>query len=199
MATRHRSRSGKYEKADNQPIYQHTLHLSDTDSDGNDSSDVSDDEGSTLEPIEIEHNYVGNHKCHHVLNVDSCQNCGVDLSRIKFGSKIKRDSWLCGRRIVEFGVLLDNLTTCVGCHLGPIPLLITNIVGEMICGLGGYLYVMCQNPDCLKINIVPYGKLHKNPASKINKESCFVVNTKLGEGMCELCIYTFRSCNKFSL
>ncbi len=93
---------------------------------------------------------------------------------------IFQDSWKYGRRVAEFKVLLDNLKSCVRCNLGPIPLMSHNIVGEMQCGLGGYLYVQCQNQDCMAVNLAAYGKQHK-PATT-NRKSCFVANTKLGVG-----------------
>ena len=135
----------------------------------------------------VEHNYVGCHNCPGLTSADSCPACGgpdVSDSGIHYGVKIKRDSWRYGRRVIELSVLLDNLAACVKCRLGPIPLLHTNIIGEMMCGLGGYIYVQCQNPDCLHVNCVAYGSLHSKPGEK--KKSCFTVNTKLGLGMYDL-------------
>ena len=84
-----------------------------------------------------------------------------------------------GRRIVDFGVLLSALSSCKFCKLGPIPLTFYSVFGELKKGLGGYLYVKCQNLDCNQVNIVPYGKTHH---MKKKGTPCFSVNTKLGTG-----------------
>ena len=52
-----------------------------------------------------------------------------------------------------------------------------NVVGERQRGLGGYLYVVCQNPSCMAVNRVAYGKTHHQ---KKKGMPCFVVSTKLG-------------------
>ncbi len=130
------------------------------------------------ESVVIDHNYVGAHLCPGLTTADSCQTCGGVESLA--GKKVKPDSWKTGRRVIELEVLLGNLSQCKQCHLGPIPLMYSNIIGEMQCGLGGYLHIQCQNPQCLSVNKVAYGKLHSKPGSK--KQSCFVVNTKLGTG-----------------
>lgn len=89
------------------------------------------------------------------------------------------DSWRLGRRVVEFGELLSNLRSCQFCKLGPVALSERTVVGELQKGLSGYLYVRCENPDCNKINRVPYGKTHRLKSSGM---PCFVINTKLGTG-----------------
>ncbi len=95
-------------------------------------------------------------------------------------SKVNLD-WKEGRTIIELGVLLENLRYCEHCHLGPVPLTATNLIGELPVGLGGYLYVLCTNISCQKINRVPYGKTHRTSEGKRGMRS-FVVNTKLGLG-----------------
>ena len=67
-----------------------------------------------------------------------------------------KQGWKDGRKIVEFGVLRH----CQKCKLDLVPLTYDNVVGELKKGLGGYLYVICQNYDCGHINYVPYGKTH---------------------------------------
>ncbi|KAH3811826.1 hypothetical protein DPMN_140241, partial [Dreissena polymorpha] len=52
-----------------------------------------------------------------------------------------------------------------------------NIVGELQNGLSGFVYVVCENPDCREVNRVAYGKQHH---LKIRGMPCFDVNTKLG-------------------
>lgn len=117
-----------------------------------------------------DHNYVGAHLC----NGQDCE------CQPKLPSNVSRTGWKTGRRIVEFDVLLSALKSCKFCGLGPVPLTHSNIVGELQRGLGGYLYVKCVNIDCEEINIVPYGKTHRQPQSK--GIPSFVVNTKLGTG-----------------
>lgn len=115
----------------------------------------------------VEHNYsfaegsTSQADCEEELN-------GVDL-----------EGWKVGRRIVEFDVLLEGLRYCQKCQLGPVPLTVYSLLGERKKGLGGYLYVRCQNHDCQAVNRVPYGKTHHQ---KTKGMPCFVVNTKLGLG-----------------
>ena len=137
-------------------------------------------------PIEIEHNYSSGHMC---LG-DGCNNKNCPF----VNEKVARDGWKQGRRIVEFDILLSNLKSCKFCLLGPIPLTYYNVVDEMQRGLGGYLYVRCQNEHCGKVNNVAYGSTYHEH----NKTGmpCFTVNTKLGTGMFVditefLCYYCF--------
>ncbi len=95
-------------------------------------------------------------------------------------SRISRDGWRVGRKLVELDILLENLRYCQHCYLGPVPLTLCNIAGEMNVGLGSYLYVRCTNIDCLKINRVSCGKLHRTKGQ--HGMQSFVVNTKLGLG-----------------
>ena len=130
---------------------------------------------SYLKNLTVEHNYSGSNYC---IGPDCAKEscwCYADIP-----ATAKRDSWRQGRRFVEFGVLLDNLRSCSFCQLGPIPLTHLNVVGEMQKGLGGFLYVRCENPDCREVNRVAYGKMHRNKRTGM---SCFSVNTKLGMGM----------------
>jgi hypothetical protein len=77
--------------------------------------------------------------------------------------------------------LLNWKFYCSECFLGPIPLTIHTVVGELKKGLGGYLYVRCQNVDCGHINIAPYGKTRHQKDRTVGMP-CFDVNTKLGTG-----------------
>lgn len=104
------------------------------------------------------------------------------------GKHVDREGWKEGRRLVEFFVLLSSLKTCTFCRLGPVPLTVYSIIGEMKKGLGGYLYVRCMNPDCGQVNIAPYGKTHRQ---KKKGMPCFVANTKLGT--CKyICLQNYR-------
>ena len=120
--------------------------------------------------IEYDHNY-------------SCDSRVLESETVhpKLHGLSKSDSWKQGRRVIEFDVLLSSLKYCQRCLLGPVPLTFFNGIGEMKKGLGGYLYVQCQNSDCRQINRVPYGKTYK-PNKKRNGIDIFAVNTKLGVG-----------------
>ena len=90
-----------------------------------------------------------------------------------------RHDWREGRRIVEWGALVNNLQECKKCHSGPLVLSPDTIMGENICGLSGYLYIQCQT--CQHVSRVAYGKTYHEPGKKKTRP-CFVVNTKLGAG-----------------
>lgn len=128
----------------------------------------------------LEHNYESGHTCHS----DPCQdpNCPL-FNNVRLGKYAERESWREGRRIVEFGVILNNsLKSCLSCKLGPIPLTYLNIVGELRQGLGGYLYVKCLNAEYGHVNLVPYAKTHIIKSEK-PEMPCFAIDTKLGTGM----------------
>ncbi|XP_045176109.2 uncharacterized protein LOC123536767 isoform X2 [Mercenaria mercenaria] len=115
-----------------------------------------------------------------VNNDHSC--CGNELATTSIENNGSDESWKVGRRLVEWDVLLDNLKYCKKCKLGPVPLTINTIQGELQKGLGGYLYVKCENPDCEYINRAAYGKTYHQTAERRGM-SRFAVNTKLGTGM----------------
>lgn len=74
-----------------------------------------------------------------------------------------------GRRVIEWRCLIDSLSHCLVCKMGPLQLTYENIKGEMKMGLGGYLYM----------NNVPYGSTYTKPS---RGQKIFTVNTKLGAG-----------------
>ena len=125
----------------------------------------------------IEHNYSVGDVCEGI----DCSNltCNVCFHDVPV-DKRSNINWKEGRRVVEFGVLLSKLQVCEKCRLGPVPLTYSNITGELKKGLGGYLYVKCQNIDCGHINCVPYGATYRR---KVTGMPCFSVNTKLGTGI----------------
>lgn len=45
--------------------------------------------------------------------------------------------------------------------MGPVPLTEASVLGEMRKGLGGYLYIKCQNSDCGAVIRVPNGYIHQ--------------------------------------
>ncbi|XP_062590600.1 uncharacterized protein LOC134252182 [Saccostrea cucullata] len=128
--------------------------------------------------VASEHNYVSGHQCPGKTCKDRL--CPLFNNIQDLGKNVTRD-WKEGRRIMELGVLLESLSTCSSCRMGPIPLYTENVIGERRRGLGGYLYVVCMNPDCGEVNMVPYGKTHRK--EKATGMPSFVVNTKLGTAM----------------
>ncbi|XP_052777814.1 uncharacterized protein LOC128215134 [Mya arenaria] len=123
----------------------------------------------------FDHNYTNTFNC----DAGDCikSQCNAD-GHIDLPQNVDRSGWRIGRRLVEVGFLLEQLQYCCECRLGP--LTFDNMVGELKKGLGGYLYVRCQNHDCLAINRVPYGKTHR---VKKRGMPCFAANTKLGTAM----------------
>ena len=129
-----------------------------------------------------DHDYYGRHICDG-KDSQQCSDTDCPLTNNISGKHVDRN-WKEGRRVVDFFVLLSALQSCKFCRLGPVPLTIFNILGELKKGLSGYLYVKCMNPDCGKINLAPYGKTHRQ---KKRGMPCFAVNTKLGT-----CKYMFK-------
>ena len=76
-----------------------------------------------------------------------------------------------------------HMKFCQSYKLVPVPLTHYNMIGELPKGLGGYFYVMDQNPNCQFINRVAYGKMHR---VKQHIMPCFDANTKLGTCMYNL-------------
>ena len=75
----------------------------------------------------------------------------------------ERDSagWRDGR-IVEIGFLADQLTE--GCSECKTKLNLTNIVDEMLQGLGSVLYIQWE--DCYQVNAIKTPKTHRSPGKK---------------------------------
>ena len=126
------------------------------------------------------HRWQSKHLDHDYVSV--CRDARGDREEMVFGKKILQNGWRLGRQIVEWETLLSNLRYCEQCRLGPVPLTLDNVVGEMQCGLGGYLYVRCVNPSCQFVNRAAYGKVHRQASKKKTGMPCFVINTKLGAG-----------------
>ena len=78
--------------------------------------------------------------------------------------------WREGRRVVELGVLSDQLAGCKMCSQ---PLSLQNCVGEKRYGLGTLLYVICDNKSCCHRNRLVLG----NAASQQTKNMAFLVGT----------------------
>ena len=92
------------------------------------------------------------------VTVDDASNDeGVDLT------------WQHGGRIVELGVLSDQLSACKQCCM---PLNFQNCVGEKRYGLGSILYVVCSNYVCNHNNMLVLGQKtfsedHKNMVCRV--------------------------------
>ena len=93
------------------------------------------------------------------------------------------------RFIVELSHIIKQLKSgCVQCNL---PLNICNSQGVQPHGLGGWIYITCDNPICMKMNKISLGKQHKktilegnNPFNVLPRGSAiFDVNTKAASGM----------------
>ena len=87
-------------------------------------------------------------------------------------------SWRDGRRIVELGLLADQLSACKQCCMS---LELRNCVGERICGLGSILHVLCANPSCFKRNSIVLGK-RSTPDDQQTHMRTWDVNLKLAAG-----------------
>lgn len=136
--------------------------------------------------IVVDHNYCG------VNEICDDGTCKKECSIVKHAgipNCASRDSWRSGRRVIELGVLLEGLRFCGFCRLGPIPLTLYNVVGELRKGLGGYLYVRCENPECQEVNRVAYGKTHRLRKAGM---PCFAANTKLGIGTLTIILFFFK-------
>ena len=106
----------------------------------------------------IDHNYASGFICQE----KSCtkESCPVE------GKFHEKEHCPEGRRKVEFSVLLEAFQDCDKCRLGPVPLTLYSIKGETKKGLGGYLKVQCQHPDCCHVNTLPYGKTYRDKKTR---------------------------------
>ena len=90
----------------------------------------------------------------------------------------KEDSWKTGRRIVELGLLSENLKCSCGNNLH-----LKDIKSETRYGLGSILHIKCLS--CENVVKVSTGKRHKSKEGDTENGAarCFDVNTKLAAGM----------------
>ena len=117
---------------------------------------------------------------------------GIDAHEEEIGSKSLPKNVIPidrHRLVVELGHIINQLKTgCVKCRL---PLNICGTQGVLTRGLGGWIYVTCDNPICATMNKVSLGKQHKkivpqkdNPYDLIPPGSAiFDINTKAALGM----------------
>ena len=86
------------------------------------------------------------------------------------------DNWRVGRRVVDLGILADELKKCGLCGQ---PLHLNICVGERKFGLAHVLLVKCTFPECGLLNDVPTGTKHKTSSGGY----AWDVNTKLAAGI----------------
>ncbi|CAC5390964.1 unnamed protein product [Mytilus coruscus] len=93
-------------------------------------------------------------------------------------------AWCDSRRVVELGLLADQLKACKNCYA---PLLLHNCVKEQRIGLGSILYIPCGNSPYT--NVINTGKRHR---SETSKKGTWDVNTKCSKdkNITNLCIHT---------
>ncbi|XP_052092416.1 uncharacterized protein LOC127728864 [Mytilus californianus] len=92
-------------------------------------------------------------------------------------------AWRDGRRVVELGLLADQLKACKNCYA---PLFLHNCLKEQRYGIGSILYIPCGS--CPFTNLINTDKRHRSETSKKGM-LIWDVNTKcsmayLNAGMC---------------
>lgn len=99
----------------------------------------------------------------------------------------EKSGWRDGRRIVELGLLADQLRACKNCSN---PLFLHNIDNEQRVGYASILYVSCE---CGFMNKVSTGKSHR-PSDKTKRGMpVYDINTKavLGKFISIICSFDF--------
>ena len=105
-----------------------------------------------------------NHDHEYLLNTD-IQNIseeGIDVHEEQVGlsnlpkNVIAVDKY---RLVIELGHMIDQLKK--GCEMCRILLNICNAKGVQTRGLGGWIYITCDNPACETMNKISIGKQHK--------------------------------------
>lgn len=85
--------------------------------------------------------------------------------------------WREGRRIVEIGHLVDQLSK--GCSDCQEVLLLHNLISETKQGLGSIFHIQCV---CGEMNSVRTGKTHRDPNKKQVGSPIWDINTKAATG-----------------
>ena len=88
------------------------------------------------------------------------------------------ESWRHGRRIVELGLLADELEK--GCTECKEPLKLSNTESETRLGLGSTLYISCKK--CGQLCSIRTGKTHRDPGKKKVGSPIWDINTKAATG-----------------
>ena len=93
------------------------------------------------------------------------------------------------RLIVELQHIINQLMD--GCSNCKVPLNICGAKGVQTWGLGGWIYICCDNSACSQINRISLGKQHRDPTVQKDNEynvlphgnAIFDINTKTASGM----------------
>ena len=93
------------------------------------------------------------------------------------------------RLVVELQHFVNQLLD--GCSNCKIPLNICSAKGVQTRGLGGWIYISCDNLACSQMNKISIGKQHRNPVVQKDNEynvlphgnAIFYINTKAASGM----------------
>ena len=135
-----------------------------------------------VDAVNHDHNYVNSEMLNkHDMSLDIHEE-EVNLSSPLPKSAIPIDSY---RLVIELGHIIKQLKA--GCTMCQIPLNICSAKGVLPRGLGGWIYITCDNPACFIMNKISMGKQHKKTVS--NKDcstrgyAIFYVNTKVASGM----------------
>uniref|UniRef100_A0A8W8NXR6 Mutator-like transposase domain-containing protein n=1 Tax=Magallana gigas TaxID=29159 RepID=A0A8W8NXR6_MAGGI len=113
------------------------------------------------------HSYSKIASTNETIESDDCysvDNVPVDLEEIEIvytenvidSPRLEKD-WRCGRRLIELGVLADDLSACKKCGL---PLQLSHCQGITNFGRSAMLKIPCMNSACKMINNVATGKRH---------------------------------------
>ncbi|XP_062590039.1 uncharacterized protein LOC134251653 [Saccostrea cucullata] len=117
-----------------------------------------------------------------VTNEDHVYHCvdplatDVRVAREEIVEPTGKNDWSEGRRIIELGILANNLKECKRCGQ---PLHLSDCVGETRFGLAQILQVQCRYQECRLLNDVPTGKKHLTEKGG----KAWDINTKVAVGM----------------
>ena len=121
----------------------------------------------------------------------SCEGLDVHEEQIYATPELPKNIKPIGncRLIVELDHIIMQLNR--GCKKCEIPLNMCSAKGVLTRGLGGWLYITCDNPACAVVNKVSIGKQHRRNSTGSNNpfnvspsgNAIFDVNTKAASGM----------------
>jgi hypothetical protein len=127
---------------------------------------------------------------HHDIDNECC-----DISDSEEDVPDSDSSWDCGRRIVELGVIVENLLK--GCDMCGFPLQLVDCVDEKHYGLGSLLYIRCRQSACRYLSQVPTGKRQTVTNGSKSNNPAWDVNTKLALGkilQIDKCLLLYTHC-----
>lgn len=90
----------------------------------------------------LKHNYPIGHIYDELCNLNGCEDCCPGYSRLLNSREIESAQWKKGLRIIVWICLIDSLSNCLVCKIGPLQPTYKNIKGEIKMGFGGYLYIV---------------------------------------------------------